>query len=87
MKSKKIIISNSSGLHVRPAGILAKAAEQCDSRVELIVGNSIVNCRSILNILSMAVRSGDEVEICCTGKTEEEDLEHMLHVIEYELES
>ena len=86
MKSIKIIISNSSGLHVRPAGILANAADQCESRVELIVGNSIVNCRSILNILSMAVRSGDEVEICCTGKTEEKDLEYMLHVIENNLE-
>lgn len=86
MKSKKLIISNSSGLHVRPAGILAKAAEQCGSRVELIVGNNIINCRSILNILSMTVRCGDEVELCCTGKTEEQDLEYMLHVMEYELE-
>lgn len=87
MKSKKIVISNTSGLHIRPAGVLAKAAEQCESRVELIVGNNIVNCRSILNILSMAVRSGDEVEICCTGKTEEKDLEYMLHVIENDLEN
>lgn len=87
MKSKKITISNASGLHVRPAGILAKAAEMCESRVELIMGNSIANCSSILNILSMAVRCGDEVEICCSGKTEEKDLEYILHVIEHELEN
>ena len=86
MKSRRVVISNSSGLHVRPAGILAKAAERCESRVELIVGNNIANCRSILNILSMAVRYGDEVEICCTGKTEEKDLEYMLHLIESDLE-
>ena len=86
MVSKKIIISNPTGLHVRPAGILAKAAEQCGSRVELIVENNIVNCRSILNILSMAIRRGDEVELCCTGPTEEQDLEYMVHVIETELE-
>ena len=86
MVSKKIIISNPTGLHVRPAGILAKAAEQCGSRVELFVENNIVNCRSILNILSMAIRCGDEVELCCTGPTEEQDLEYMVHVIEAELE-
>lgn len=86
MKSKKIIITNATGLHVRPAGILAKAAEQCGSRVELIVGNNIANCRSILNILSMEVRCGDEVELCCTGPTEEQDLEYMLQVIEAGLE-
>lgn len=86
MKSKKIVISNKSGLHVRPAGVLAKAAEQCESRVELIFGNNIANCSSILNILSMAVRCGDEVEICCSGETEEKDLEYMLYVIGHELE-
>lgn len=86
MKSKKMVISNASGLHVRPAGVLAKAAEQCSSRVELIVGNNIVNCRSILNILSMTIRRGDEVELCCTGPEEEADLEYMAKVIETGLE-
>ncbi|MDO5344938.1 MAG: HPr family phosphocarrier protein [Lachnospiraceae bacterium] len=86
MVSRKIVISNSTGLHVRPAGILAKAAEQCSSRVELIAGNSIANCKSILNILSMTVRCGDEVELCCTGPTEAQDLEYMVHVMEEELE-
>ena len=85
MKSKKMIISNPSGLHVRPAGILAHAAEQCSSKVELIVGNSIINC-SILNILSKSVRQGDEVELRCTGDTEEEDLKFMEQVIADELE-
>ncbi len=86
MKSKKMIISNPSGLHVRPAGILAHAAEQCSSKVELIVGNSIINCRSILNILSKSVRQGDEVELRCTGDMEEEDLKFMEQVIADELE-
>ncbi len=86
MISRKVVVSNATGLHVRPAGILAMAAEQCQSRVELIVGNNIVNCSSILNILSMAVRSGDEVEIRCTGETEKEDLEHMVYVMEHKLD-
>lgn len=85
MVSRKVVISNPTGLHVRPAGILAKAADHCGSRVELISGNSIANCRSILNVLSMAVRCGDEVEICCTGPTEVQDLEYMVHVIKEEL--
>ena len=86
MKSKKVIISNPSGLHVRPAGILAHAAEQCSSKVELIVGTSIINCRSILNILSKAVKQGDEVEVRCTGETEEQDMEYILQVIANDLE-
>ena len=50
------------------------------------MGNSIINCRSILNILSKSVRQGDEVELRCTGDTEEEDLKFMEQVIADELE-
>ena len=85
MRSKKVIIRSEAGLDIRPASIIASAAEQCASRVELIVGNNTVNCRSILNILSVGIRRGDELELCCTGQTEEQDLEYMLHVIEHEL--
>lgn len=86
MQSRKVIISNSTGLHVGPAGILAREAERCSSRVELVSDNKTANCRSLLNILSLMIRKGDEVEIRCTGINEEQDLEHMVHVIENELE-
>ena len=85
MKSKKITIKNDAGLDIRPARIIANAAEQCTSRVELIAGNNTVNCRSILNILSVAIRKGAVVELCCTGEREEQDLEYRLRVIEDEL--
>ncbi|MDD2958161.1 MAG: HPr family phosphocarrier protein [Lachnospiraceae bacterium] len=86
MISRKVVISNPSGLHVRPAGVLSRAAEQCSSRIELISGTNTVNCRSILNILSAAVGSGDEVELQCTGPEEEKDLEYMISVIQKGLE-
>ena len=85
MRSRIIIIKNDAGLDIGSARIIANAAEQCSSRIELIAGNNTVNCRSILNILSVGIRRGDEVQLCCTGQTEEQDLEYMLHVIEHEL--
>ena len=86
MKSKKMIISNPSGLHVRPAGILAHAAEQCSSKVELIVGNSIINCRSILNICPSP--SGREMKwnFAAPEIRKQEDLKFMEQVIADELE-
>lgn len=74
-------MTNSSGFHVRPAGVLAKAAESCDSRVEIHFGHNIVNAKSLLNILSVSIVKGDEIELCCDGPDEEKDLEKMIDVL------
>ncbi len=74
MVSRKVIVSNKSGLHVRPAGVLVKAAEACSSKVEIIYKYNIVNAKSLLNILSVSIRRGEEIELRCTGPEEEADL-------------
>ena len=45
MVSKKITISNKTGLHLRPAGILSKIAGGCKSSVTLIKGDKKVNAK------------------------------------------
>ena len=77
MVGRKITVSNPSGLHIKPAGQLVKAAERCSSRVEIIYDYSIINARSLLNILSAAIPHGAEIELRCTGPDEKEDLETM----------
>ncbi len=42
-----------------------KAAES-DSRVEIIYDYSIINARSLLNILSAAIPNGADIELRCT---------------------
>ena len=37
MVGRKVTVSNPSGLHIKPAGQLVKAAERCSSRVEIIM--------------------------------------------------
>lgn len=83
MVSRKVIVSNPSGLHIKPAGQLVKAAERCSSRVEIIYDYSIINARSLLNILSAAVPHGAEVELRCTGPNEEEDLDAMTEAMKH----
>ena len=36
MVSRMVTVSNPSGFHIRPAGVLVKAAEHCSSKVEII---------------------------------------------------
>lgn len=82
MVSQKVTISNPSGLHARPASVLAQAAGKCKSNVTLIYGEKAIQIKSILNIMAAAVKSGSEVELQCDGETEEEDLKTLVALIE-----
>ena len=77
MVSRIIEITNKSGLHVRPAARLSKAAEHCSLKVEIVYEGTVINAKSLLNIVSKAIAKGTEVELRCTGTNEEEDLEYM----------
>ena len=81
MVSEKIIIINESGLHARPAGVLAKTAGKCRSDVKLIANGKVIQAKSILNIMAAAIKKGTEVEIQCTGETEAEDLKALKELI------
>ena len=80
---RKVTVSNPSGLHIKPAGQLVKAAERCSSRVEIIYDYSIINARSLLNILSAAIPNGADIELRCTGPDEKEDLEMMTEAMKH----
>ncbi|HBA63107.1 MAG TPA: HPr family phosphocarrier protein [Lachnospiraceae bacterium] len=82
MVSQKVIITNPSGLHARPASVLAQAAGKCGSDVLLLYGEKQIQAKSILNIMAAAIKSGSEVEIRCSGETEEEDLKKIVALIE-----
>lgn len=82
MVSKVVTVKNETGFHVRPAGRLAKAAEGCTSKVEILYGHSIINAKSLLNILSAGIRRGAQIELRCTGSEEEKDLEYLSEIIQ-----
>lgn len=82
MVSKKVVITNPSGLHARPASVLALAAGRCRSNIVMIYGEKEIQIKSVLNIMAAAVKTGSEVEVRCTGATEEEDLKTIVELIE-----
>ena len=82
MVSQKVIISNPSGLHARPASVLVQAAGKCQSDVILVYGEKRIQAKSILNVMAAAIKSGSEVMVECSGETEEEDLKKITELIE-----
>ena len=82
MVSQKVTIINSSGLHARPAGVLAKTAGKCRSEVKILANGKTIQAKSILNIMAAAIKKGPEVAIQCEGDTEVEDLKTIVELVE-----
>lgn len=83
MVSKKIIIKNLSGLHLRPASYFVNTTEKLTSDVSIAVGGqSCVNGKSILSIMGAGIKYGMEIEVRCEGETEDADLALILKAID-----
>lgn len=82
MVEKKIIVKNESGLHMRPATDIVKAATQCTSDVTIIHNEKTINAKSVLNIMSAAIKFESEITLRCDGENETADLETLAQIIE-----
>ena len=81
MVFEKVTVTNEEGIHARPAAYLASVCMNCDSKVELRVGQNVLNPTNIFELLSQGIKCGTEVEITCDGLTEEEDLKKIISCI------
>ena len=82
MVSQKTVIKNTTGLHLRPAGLVCKTAVQFKSKITFRHANTIANAKSELSVLGACIKKGDEIELICEGEDENEALAEMLRVIE-----
>jgi phosphoenolpyruvate-protein phosphotransferase len=65
--SAPIVIGHETGLHARPAAIVAAAARQFTSDVRLMKGDREANARSIVSIMALEVGGGERVTVVARG--------------------
>lgn len=82
MVSQKITINNPQGLHMRPAGVFAKAMTKFESNVNLVHNGTKTNGKSLLNIIGACIKCGAEIEVECEGVDEAEALKTAIELIE-----
>lgn len=70
MISKNITIRVPSGAEGRPAAFLVQAASQFASNVYVEIGDKHVNAKSIMGMLSIVIKDGDEVTVVTKGEDE-----------------
>ena len=82
MVRQKVVISNPTGLHLRPAGLFCNMANKFDCKVMFEYDNTSANAKSVLSVLGACVKCGDEVEFVCEGEDEEEALKALITAVE-----
>lgn len=81
MISRDITISNSSGLHARPATFFVQKANQYACSITVENGDRKVNAKSLLGVLSLGIAQGMTVTLTADGAGEEEALKGMIELI------
>ena len=77
MITKDITITNSSGLHARPASLWVQMASRYKSSIKIKTHDSEVDGKSILGILSLGLASGSQFQLIVDGADEQEAAENL----------
>lgn len=82
MVRKKVVISNPTGLHLRPAGIFCNTANKYNCKILFEYNNTNANAKSVLSVLGACIKAGDEIMLVCEGEDEKEALKAMVQAVE-----
>jgi phosphotransferase system HPr (HPr) family protein len=71
----QIIIQNKLGLHTRAAAKLVDIAKRYASRIELVFNDRVVDCKSIMGVITLGAQKDNVVDVMITGEDEEQAIE------------
>lgn len=71
MKETTVRILCPNGIHISPAGVMAKLLRPLSAKVEIVRGEARANAADIDEVLALALREGEEVTVRADGGDEE----------------
>jgi phosphocarrier protein len=77
MRELKYVIKDELGLHARPAGQFVKLASGFKSAIKVGSPARMVDAKSILGIMSLALKQGSEFQAVIEGEDENEAFEKL----------
>jgi phosphocarrier protein HPr len=87
MPERIVTVASRVGLHARPAAVFVKAASAAPIPVTIAkTGKEPVSARSILAVLGLDVRHGDQVVIAADGTGAESTLDELEALLSADLE-
>ncbi|QQK81536.1 HPr family phosphocarrier protein [Salicibibacter cibi] len=72
MVERDVVVNLKMGLQARPAALFVQEANRFHADINLIKGTHETNAKSIMGVMSLAVRNGTTIRIAADGGDEEE---------------
>jgi len=82
MREACLIISNSKGLHARPAAQFVQTAAGFKSAITISGNGKTADAKSILAVMTMGLVKGTELKIVADGADEKECIEALVGLVE-----
>jgi phosphoenolpyruvate-protein phosphotransferase len=79
---RSIVVGLPQGLHARPAALLARRAKGMDTSIMLRAHGRVTDARSVVGIMALGVRRGDELLIQADGADAPRAIEEMIAALE-----
>ena len=76
--SDSVVVVNPSGLHARPASVLAGLARQFECELHLQKGDRRANARSVSAVMGLEVEKGDKITLVANGQDAQKAIDHIL---------
>lgn len=74
MIKQQLRIQNKLGLHTRAAAKLVDVAKKFTAKIELSYRDRVVDCKSIMGVITLGAYKDSEVEVALDGDDEEQAL-------------
>ncbi len=81
MLRKDVVITNSIGLHARPATFFIQRASSFKSSIWIEKDERRVNAKSLLGVLSLGIAKGMTVNLVAEGPDEEKAIDALVELI------
>lgn len=81
MLTKKITIINKLGLHARAAAKLVAITDKFSCDIQLYYDNQQANAKSIIDVMTLAVTQGLEIEIIIDGPEADKAMQEIVELI------
>ena len=88
MPERRVVVGSKVGLHARPAAMFVQAAAKQPVKVTIAKsGGDPVDARSILSVLALDARGGDEVVLAADGDGADQALDELAALVSRDLDS
>lgn len=87
VSQKEVRVADPSGLHIRPAYLFARMANQYESSIEIVKDGQSVNGKSVLEIMMLAATCDTVLTIVARGRDAVQAVEALAPVIACESSS